>query len=111
MEKRGRESAEEADPPKKKPKIDRAAQKRDQVAKARTGVLERGSLEEAKVTVDDMTKVEAQAWAYAMKVKVPILRKNKEGYVDACRSWFDKNKGPFVLSEERAADLRKRWGL
>ena len=107
--------AEGAAPPPKRQK-GAADQQRDAKARARVRVLTGGPLE--KKEVRGLTVVEMQAFAVAMglsdvRVLQPMgfskLPCKRDKLFVVCESWFDTHDGPFVLSEDRAGELRLKW--
>ncbi len=88
--------------PKKKTAADLT---RDQYARARTRVLTGGPL--GKEEVPGLTVPELRSFAIAMGLSCSSSKKKELCAV--CDSWFKKNDGPFVLSEDRAGELRRIW--
>ena len=79
-------------------------------------MLTGGPLE--KKEVRGLTVVEMQAFAVAMglsdvRVLQPMgfskLPCKRDKLFVVCESWFDTHDGPFVLSEDRAGELRLKW--
>ena len=78
---------------------------RGMYARARTRVLTGGPL--GKEEVPGLTVPELKSFATAMGLSGSSSK--LDGLRAVCDSWFKKNGGPFVLSEERAGKLRLKW--
>ena len=94
----------QADPNKKT----KADQQREAKARARARVLKGGPLE--KKEVRGLSVSELETFLFAMGVVVSRTARSKKARQVALESWFDAHGGrPFVLSEDRAGELRRIW--